>query len=615
MAPESSYRADIDGLRAVAILAVVGFHAFPGRVPGGFIGVDVFFVISGYLITSIILSDLAQGRFSIAQFYRRRVRRIFPALLVVMAASLMIGWPILLSAEYAELGKHIAGGAAFVSNFVFYGEFNYFDKSPETKPLLHLWSLAIEEQFYIFWPLLLAAMWKWRWIAVAAAIALASFAVNLYLSAQLPAAAFYWPIGRFWELAVGAILAGMAARGLTGAGRWANASSITGTMLLLAGLVVIDRDRGFPGAWALLPVLGCALLVYAGPGAWINRQLLSHRAMVGVGLISYPLYLWHWMLLSFAFIFSNYYLPSGQKATIVLLSFVLAWLTYRFVEVPIRFRPGDGARTRWLAGGMLAMLVLALAVQFGGLKNHSVFHEIDMTEASIQKAKDDFWKGTDHHFADRSPRVLVFGDSQARDVFNALRNDPAIGLRYFSSPAKCSAFDQAGGDGEADSRECAALFKAMLDSPELAMADVLVYTRLWSDQPLAIAHFQRNIQRLAAVNPRLRIQLWGAKPHLGNRDISIRRIMRDYDESTSINAYLNRMALKDNAAAQVKAAASSLGVAWVDVSALYCAGGCVFHDSGQFAYFDSDHWTEFGGANFYRAFRRSDAYGELLKAR
>jgi peptidoglycan/LPS O-acetylase OafA/YrhL len=606
------YRADIDGLRAIAILAVVAFHAFPGRLPGGFVGVDVFFVISGYLITSIILSDLGLGRFTLGNFYRRRMRRIFPALLVVMAASLVLGWPLLLSAEYGELGKHVAGGAAFVSNFVLYGESNYFDKAAQTKPLLHLWSLAIEEQFYIFWPLLLVAIWRWRWVAITSAFAMVSFAINLYLSANAPAAAFYWPIGRFWELAVGAILAGLAAQGFIGPSRWANLLSCAGMLLLVTGFALIDREKHFPGAWVLLPVVGCMLLVHAGPGAWINRHILSNRAMVAVGLISYPLYLWHWSLLSFAFLYSNYYLPSWQKAALVALSFVLAALTYRFIETPIRFQRARPAKTRLLAGSMLAMFTLALAVHSGLVKNRSIYYEIEMTESAIQKAKNDFWVGADHRFEQGHPRVIVFGDSQARDIFNALRNDPAMGLRYFNSPAKCNGFDQAQDGKPADTRECDALFKAMQESPEIAKADVLIYTRLWSDQALRLSDFERNIKKLLNVNPHLRIQLWGAKPHLGSRDISIRRIMRDYGKSTGINTYLTQLALLDDTSAQPKLAASRLGAEWVDVSAIYCSGGCMFHGSEQFAYFDSDHWTSFGAATFYKAFRQSTAYTALV---
>lgn len=203
------YRPDIDGLRAIAVLSVIGFHAFPEKITSGFIGVDIFFVISGFLISSIIFSSLERDRFSLIEFYSRRVKRIFPALLLVMLASLVFGGFALFSDEYKQLGKHIAGGAGFVSNFILWGDSGYFDNAAKAKPLLHLWSLAIEEQFYIFWPLLLALAWKHRWgfLKITALIAVASFAASIYLTNNNLTEAFYSPLPRFWELMVGGVLA------------------------------------------------------------------------------------------------------------------------------------------------------------------------------------------------------------------------------------------------------------------------------------------------------------------------------------------------------------------------------------------------------------------------
>ncbi|RYY63558.1 MAG: acyltransferase, partial [Comamonadaceae bacterium] len=205
------YRPDIDGLRAVAVLSVLGFHAFPQWVKGGFIGVDIFFVISGFLISTIIFGSLQGKGFSYAEFYARRIKRIFPALVVVMAATFAFGWYILLPGEWQQLGKHVAAGAGFVSNFAFWGEAGYFDNAAETKPLLHLWSLAIEEQFYIFWPLLLGLAWKrrWRMLAVIGAVAAASFLLNVSTIHSHRTAAFYSPLSRFWELMAGGMLAYM----------------------------------------------------------------------------------------------------------------------------------------------------------------------------------------------------------------------------------------------------------------------------------------------------------------------------------------------------------------------------------------------------------------------
>jgi peptidoglycan/LPS O-acetylase OafA/YrhL len=203
------YRSDIDGLRAIAVLSVVGFHAFPSHIKGGFVGVDIFFVISGFLISTIIYGSLERGSFSFVEFYSRRIKRIFPALLLVLFTVLAAGWILLLPDEYKQLGKHVAGGAGFIANFVLWNESGYFDNAAETKPLLHLWSLGIEEQYYIVWPLFLWVIWKTRLnlLFLTIVATLASFAFNVSQISSDPVGTFYSPLTRFWELFVGSVLA------------------------------------------------------------------------------------------------------------------------------------------------------------------------------------------------------------------------------------------------------------------------------------------------------------------------------------------------------------------------------------------------------------------------
>ena len=355
------YRADIDGLRAVAVLSVVGFHAFPNVVRGGFIGVDIFFVISGFLISTIIFENLERGTFSFAEFYSRRIRRIFPALLIVLVSCFAFGWFALLSDEFKQLGKHIAGGAGFISNFVFWNERGYFDNAAETKPLLHLWSLGIEEQFYIAWPFLLWAAWSKRLnlAYIIASIAIISFALNIRGVGIDTVATFYSPQTRFWELLCGSLLAWLTLykksafvcqkhRFDVSMGRlfyghmpgssgnaFSDAQSIFGILLIALGMCLISKDTYFPGAWALLPTLGTVLIISAGAKAWINRAVLSNRVLVWFGLISFPLYLWHWPLLSFSRIIQRE--TPLWNILLVSIAIVLAWITYRLIEHPIRF--------------------------------------------------------------------------------------------------------------------------------------------------------------------------------------------------------------------------------------------------------------------------------------
>ena len=331
----------------MAVLAVLGFHLFPGVVRGGFVGVDIFFVISGFLISSILIADLQNDRPLFLRFYARRIRRIFPALLVVLFASWAAGWLFLLTNEYTQLGKHIAGGAGFVANLLYWGEAGYFDSDAAAKPLLHLWSLGVEEQFYLLWPLLLFVIWKAKRFRgrLLLALAAASFILNLVTVHRDATAAFYSPFDRFWELLAGAALAyaGVHARFAAWWEKQTDAHDLTavaGLALIAVALVRLDRAAVFPGWKALIPVAGATLLIAAGSHAWINRRLLSHRAAVSIGLISYPLYLWHWPLLSFSRIVSGE--PSlGTRVIIAVASVLLAALTYRIVELPIRARrPG-----------------------------------------------------------------------------------------------------------------------------------------------------------------------------------------------------------------------------------------------------------------------------------
>ena len=265
---------------------------------------DVFFVISGYLISSIILRQSLAGRFSLIGFYGARVRRIFPALIVVLAAVLAAGAFTMVADDYATLGRHALAGAGFVSNLLLWSESGYFDVNSAAKPLLHLWSLGIEEQFYIVWPLLM--LWGirrgWNLRLIALVIGLASFAWNVHLADHDTVADFFSPLSRTWELMLGAAVAFAAVPLARMAFPARNAASFAGGAAILVALFTIDGTARFPGWWALLPTFGAALIIVGGPSAWLNRRVLALRPMVGVGLISYPLYLWHWPILSFLFV-------------------------------------------------------------------------------------------------------------------------------------------------------------------------------------------------------------------------------------------------------------------------------------------------------------------------
>jgi peptidoglycan/LPS O-acetylase OafA/YrhL len=345
MDSRQDYRPDIDGLRAIAVLGVMAYHAFPDWLGGGYAGVDVFFVISGYLISSLLLSALEKKRFSLPAFYARRIRRLFPALVLVLATTLGVGWWLLTPAEFQRLGSHVAASAVSANNFVLFAESGYFDADAAGKPLLHLWSLGIEEQFYLFWPLLLALIVRHRhafWLVTA--LTAASFLLNVVLIGQHPDFVFLMPLTRLWELSLGGMLALYETRPETGADdaspspRNSNGLALAGLLLIALAMAMLHKYSVFPGWLALLPTLGAGLLIKAGPQAWLNRHVLASPLLVGIGLISYPLYLWHWPLLSFLTITENgtETLPQIQVALIAAL--LLATASYWLLEKPLRRR-------------------------------------------------------------------------------------------------------------------------------------------------------------------------------------------------------------------------------------------------------------------------------------
>jgi peptidoglycan/LPS O-acetylase OafA/YrhL len=333
------YRPDIDGLRALAVMAVVIFHYFPTWLPGGFVGVDVFFVISGYLISGHIVQQMRAGRFSLLDFYGRRIRRIFPALIAVLAACLCFGGLFMSFDSFGLLGKHVAGGAGFVANILLWTERGGTEGASNFKPLLHLWSLGVEEQFYILWPIVAWFAWRRRMsvLATIAAVAVLSMVANLLIVHVERVSAFYLPVSRFWELLAGAALIEAERQYGNMPSAMAPFAAAVGMLLLGFGFILIRVEQMFPGWIALIPVLGAVLVIAAGRDPSLKRHIFSNRIARGVGLISYPLYLWHWPLVSFGYIFQNGTPAKDLRLALLALAFLLATLTYHWIEKPIRF--------------------------------------------------------------------------------------------------------------------------------------------------------------------------------------------------------------------------------------------------------------------------------------
>jgi peptidoglycan/LPS O-acetylase OafA/YrhL len=440
----STHRLDIDGLRALAVLPVVFYHAGFG-FPGGFVGVDVFFVISGYLITGILWRGCEAGRLDLGRFWERRIRRILPPLVVVLLASLVAGWFILLADDFKLLGATLAAQSAMAANIHLWRESGYFQEPAELNPLLHTWSLAVEEQFYLILPLVLVARkWTKNGITVILVMAAAvSLAISLYSSYRYPSANFYLLPGRAWELLVGSILALVPWK--TSA-RWIDeAVGSLGVLAIVMCVFLYDRDTRFPGLAALPPCLGAAAIIWANRNQpTFSGRLLAWRPLVFIGLISYSLYLWHWPLLVFGrwwavqwtTLSTDGRLPAHLGALLLVLAFVMATASWAFVERPIREKRWFRTRSSVFrsAGISTAGLLLlgVLTFQMAGFPSRfpaevTTFLEARKERGAFQDGNLDLEDAQKGRFVElgiqnhgESLNFLVWGDSHAKAVMPLL---------------------------------------------------------------------------------------------------------------------------------------------------------------------------------------------------
>jgi peptidoglycan/LPS O-acetylase OafA/YrhL len=427
------YRPEIDGLRALAVVPVILSHAGFQAVSGGFVGVDIFFVISGYLITSIILTEKTANTFSLIHFYERRARRILPALFVVMVICLPLAWLLLLPADLKNFSKSIIAVSTFTSNFLFWRWSGYFDTASQLKPLLHTWTLAVEEQFYLFFPLFLLLLWrvaKRQIFTVLTVIALLSFGLGQYFSVSRPFFAFYLLPTRGWELLVGVLLAvwqNSAGGNRSVSANTLSALSFVGLFAVLGSIFLFTKAVITPSFFTLIPTLGTALIIFGANQGNMVGKLLSAKALVLIGLLSYSAYLWHQPLLAFA---RHRYAELSESVliAIVLVTFLLSYLSYKFIETPFRNQKKFSREFIFKGAGICSAIFICIGLAgllTNGFSQRFPIEDKEIAELDVfeqSRYTDRVFLQHEHkNFEDNGKRkILLIGDSYSRDIANVV---------------------------------------------------------------------------------------------------------------------------------------------------------------------------------------------------
>ncbi len=601
------HRPEIDGLRAIAIAPVVVHHAAPALLPGGFAGVDVFFVISGFLITGIIAAELTEGRFSLWRFWERRLRRIVPALAAMLAATALAAWGILTPEDFAQFAKALVTASVFASNIHFARGTGYFDGAEGPLALLHTWTLGVEEQFYLLFPLMMLAAWRWNRCVVMPLVVLtglASLALALWLAPQMPLAAFYLLPTRMWELMLGAACA-LLPRPSRSDGRLAAA----GLALIVTGFAVIDPDAPAPGALFLLPTLGTALVLrFAGQDTQVGRAL-AVRPLVWLGLISFGLYLWHQPVLALAQYVHFGPLPPLLLTVAVLVSVLLAALSWRWIEQPVRQRH-ILARPALLVTACAAMLTLPLAAGALGTARQLLPHAGE----EAQRLGGLRPKGAlDNEVIPATGTLgfVLYGDSHAGQYFPAATG--RLGLGALVSENGCLAADGIANRDRttAKGRVCHALPDRLVTLVRDRGIGTVIWAQRWDRQlydsatgkmlgrssdtaaPTLLAAISRTMARLPAETRVILIgnspTAWAAGPEMQEGWLRCRAFRNipcptSYPaalaEGREVNAMLRRFA------------ARYPHVTYIDAAAPLCrAGRCLLVQDGTLNYWDGSHMT------------------------
>ena len=635
------YRPEIDGLRAIAVAAVILFHAGFALFSGGFVGVDVFFVISGFLITSIIVEELKTGRFSVLRFYERRARRILPALFMVMAACIPFAYRLLSPDDLKDFAQSLAAICLFASNVLFWGESGYFDTQAELKPLLHTWSLAVEEQFYVVFPLLLLAAWRLGrgvLLSLIGAIAVVSLFLSVDEVRNFPSAAFYLLPSRAWQLLVGALASFVADRWQAADVRQSavrlahEAVGWGGMAMIVLALFLFDERTPFPGLNAALPTLGTALVLLGASDRTSVGRMLAWRPLVGLGLISYSAYLWHQPLFAFTKHALLADLPTDLAIVLCAATIVLACLSWRYIEQPFR------DRSLISRGAVFALSAVGMAAFVGlGFIGHRMSDRITQIRLqSVEPALRSQFRTRESLVADRNAfvaqflpeagkdfsadtatkKILILGDSVSEDLYSALMVNselfPGIEFRRLMLDEPCmQAAAHLVAEGELpaaiDEKTCRVALERLRDGPLLQAADVIVLCSNW---PRYITHSTHEggialAEALAAKGRQVRIVgLMSLQEASSTAFLAIKNGLT-VEQSNAVAYHTVQRSKIDKPNADARGVAGRFeNVRYLDKEAVFCddeAKSMLLYDAdGQMVFADNFHLTTVGGRYFGR---------------
>lgn len=622
------YRKEIDGLRAIAVLAVMFFHANFSLVRGGFAGVDVFFVISGYLITKIIVTQIQAGSFSLARFYERRARRILPALFVMMLICLPVAWLIIINpADFKDFCKSFLAVALSASNILFWKESGYFDSSTALKPLLHTWSLAVEEQYYLIFPFLMLIVWKvgakcTLWLALILAIASLVFAQ--WSSVYQPVFNFYWLPSRMWELLAGAIIPiafstypGLRPSGLQRSGLITQILGLLGLVLILSSVLMMDEQFPWPSVWTLIPVLGTVLILLFASSTTLAGRLLGAPPLVSIGLVSYSAYLWHQPLLAFArYQFDP--LTLGSRLGLVMAALTLGWLSWKYIETPFRNKNRFSSRQIFISAATFIVLFAAIGLT-GYVRSGFLFRLPAQSEPVFSYVMKDFMQDirgdkcfiqrhlpvdrfseecSQTSVAEGAGAVVLWGDSHAAALYTGLKKYSKDVVQFTAGSCPPLFWNTK------EHPSCQALNQYALQEILRLKPSVIYVEADWLAYPGDLIAAAQTIQKIRQVLPSVQIVLIGNVPHWPKGlPREVLQSSQSYDDTLYLPLHESMLSGLKGSDRQLEKFAQEQGIQFVSVLDLVCnQSGCqavTMTDTGpKLTAFDYGHLTKAGSESF-----------------